>query len=231
MLRSWTYGASARGLKAACLVWLLAGGAAAEPQEVVALGDSLTQGYGLAQGDGLVPQLEAWLAGRGHEVTLVNAGVSGDTSAGGLARVEWSLSEETDALIVALGGNDLLRGIAPETTRANIDEILAKAGAREIPVLLVGIGAPGNYGREYQTAFDSMWGELAEARDTLLYPDIFAELRAEGDAASASRRFMQPDGIHPNAEGVARIVADLGPEVEKLLERVAERQAQPAPER
>lgn len=116
----------------------------AQADEVViaALGDSLTQGYGLVQEDGFVPQLQAWLAEQGADVTIINAGVSGDTTAGGLSRVDWTLTPDVDALIVALGGNDLLRGIAPEVSRANLQGILSAAAANSVPVLLVGMQAP-----------------------------------------------------------------------------------------
>ena len=215
------YGRGGAVSKAAVALVLLCTTAQAETLEVVALGDSLTQGYGLARPEGLVPQLQDWLTERGHDVEIVNAGVSGDTTQGGLSRVEWSLSEETDALIVALGGNDLLRGIDPAVSRANLDGILEVAAARELPVLLVGLEAPSNYGPEYRDAFNAIYPELAQEYGTLLVPDFFAGLDAEGagGAAFAAQRYMQGDGIHPNAEGVVRIVETLGPEVEALLDR------------
>ncbi|MFW5642311.1 MAG: GDSL-type esterase/lipase family protein, partial [Roseicyclus sp.] len=132
-----------------------------------------------------------------------------------------ALSPEADALIVALGGNDLLRGIPPETARANLDGILAEAEARDLPVLLVGLQAPGNYGPEYKAAFDAMYPELAEEYDALHAESFLAPLSeaAETDRDGALARYMQPDGIHPNAEGVALIVEALGPAVEALIER------------
>ncbi|SIS69325.1 acyl-CoA thioesterase-1 [Roseivivax lentus] len=201
---------------------LLCGAAQAETLELVALGDSLTQGYGLPQGEGFVPTLQGWLDDQGRDVQVVNAGVSGDTTAGGLSRVEWSLSDETDAMIVALGGNDLLRGISPETARANLDGILDVAEDRGLPVLLVGMIAPSNYGPDYKAAFDALYVELSEKYGTLFYPEFFAGLRdAEGDTPSDMARFMQPDGIHPSADGVERIVQDMGPSVAELLDRAA----------
>ena len=185
---------------------------------IAALGDSLTQGYGLVPEDGLVPQLEAWLRDKGAGVRLMNAGVSGDTTAGGLSRIEWTLTEDVDALIVALGGNDMLRGLAPEAARENLDGILEVAGGRALPVLLVGIAAPGNYGPEYQAAFAALYAELAAAHGALAYPDILAPLRSDPDRALAE--WMQGDGIHPNAAGVRRVVEALGPSVLELVGRV-----------
>ncbi len=189
----------------------------AEPVTVVALGDSLTAGYGLPPEQGLVPQLQGWLTAAGAEVMVVNAGVSGDTTAGGLSRLDWSLTPETDALMVTLGGNDMLRGLPPEEARANISAILAGAKAKGLPVLLVGMQAPGNYGAEYKAAFDAIYPELAAEFGATLYPFFFQGM-TEGDADPALLRpFMQEDGIHPNAEGVARIVADLGPAVQAFV--------------
>ncbi|WP_371135525.1 arylesterase [Frigidibacter sp.] len=190
--------------------------AAADPLTLVALGDSLTQGYGLPQQEGFVPQLQSWLQANGAEVTVVNAGVSGDTSAGGLARLGWTLEGGADAMIVALGGNDLLRGLPPEETRANIDAILAEASAQGLPVLLIGLPAPGNYGADYKTDFDAIWPELAEQYGALMVPNMLAGL---SDVAPDQRAgLVQPDGLHPSAAGVAVMVETLGPEVLKLLE-------------
>lgn len=201
----------------------MAAPALAEPLTVVALGDSLTAGYGLPDGDGLVPQLQAWLRARGHEVTILNAGVSGDTTAGGLARLDWSLTPETDALIVALGGNDMLRGLPPAEARANLDAILKRSTARGLPVLLVGLAAPGNYGPDYRAEFDAIYPDLAQAYGTLLDPNLLAPLVHDGaDLAASAATYFQADGIHPNAEGVTRIVEVLGPQVEALLARVGQ---------
>lgn len=212
------YGAVAR-LRNLGLVLALTTPALAEPVNVVALGDSLTAGYGLATEEGLVPQLESWLRARGHEVTLVNAGVSGDTTAGGLARLDWSLAPDTDALIVTLGGNDLLRGLSPAEARANLDEIVKRAVARGLPVLLVGLRAPGNFGPDYKAEFDAIFPDLAAIHDALVVADLFAPLRAEAGDPAALAPFFQADLIHPNAQGVARIVEGLGPAVEELLLR------------
>ncbi|MFD0980401.1 arylesterase [Tropicimonas aquimaris] len=192
----------------------------AEPVTLAALGDSLTQGYGLPPEDGFVPQLQNWLEGRGHEVTVINAGVSGDTTAGGLSRVAWTLTPEVDAMIVALGGNDLLRGIDPASSRDNLRGILEAASEAEVSVLLVGMQAPGNYGPDYKQAFDTMYPELAEEFGALLAPSFFEGLTGDPSDAQAMGRYMQPDGLHPNAEGVAQIVEALGPRVEALIGRV-----------
>ncbi|MEZ5798609.1 MAG: arylesterase [Paracoccaceae bacterium] len=197
--------------------------AVAAPVTVVALGDSLTAGYGLAPEEGLVPQLQAWLAERGAEVVVENAGVSGDTTAGGLSRLDWALGPGADALIVTLGGNDMLRGLPPDEVRANLEAILAGADARGLPVLLVGMSAPGNFGPDYKARFDAIYPELAAAHGAVLMADFFEGFRVAGaelgDPASYAQ-WMQADGIHPNPEGVRLIVAALGPRVEELLARV-----------
>lgn len=193
--------------------------AISEPVTIAALGDSLTQGYGLVPDQGFVPRLEGWLREQGAEVALINAGVSGDTTSGGLARVDWTLTPDVDGLIVALGGNDLLRGIDPALSRSNLDGILAAAQARDLPVLLVGLEAPGNYGADFKAAFEAIFPELSAQYDTLLYPDFLAPLTAETDRNGALRLYMQGDGIHPNAAGVERIVEGIGPSVLALIEQ------------
>lgn len=191
--------------------------AMAEQKTLLALGDSLTQGYGLPVEQGFVPQLQAWLQAKGADVTVVNAGVSGDTTSGGVSRLDWSLTPEVDAMIVNLGGNDLLRGIDPATSRANLDKILSTATARELPVLLVGLRAPGNYGPQFKADFDAMYPELAAQYGVDVEPDFFGYLMADGIAPAD---VMQPDGIHPSAAGVARIVEGIGPKVLALLDKV-----------
>lgn len=195
----------------------------AQPVTIVALGDSLTAGYGLDAPQGLVPQLEGWLKAKGADVVIQNAGVSGDTTAGGLSRVAWALGPDADAVIVALGGNDLLRGIDPANSRANLDGILKEAQSRTLPVLLVGLKAPGNFGPDYKAAFDAIYPELAQSYGALLAPGFFDGLIAAGanpaDPASMAK-WMQADGIHPNADGVKLIVEGLGPKVQELIARV-----------
>ncbi|WP_299704416.1 arylesterase [uncultured Tateyamaria sp.] len=199
---------------------LWAGAAWAEPVTIAALGDSLTQGYGLPVEQGFVPQLEAWLEDAGHDVDIINAGVSGDTTQGGLSRMAWTLTPEVDAMIVTLGGNDLLRGIAPEVSRANLQGILQAARDADVEVLVVGMEAPGNYGPDYKQAFDAMYPDIAQSFDTLYAESFFAGLGGRDTAPADVQNFMQPDGIHPNAEGVARIVEGLAPSVQALIARV-----------
>ncbi|MDG1449393.1 MAG: arylesterase [Ascidiaceihabitans sp.] len=192
-----------------------------DPIQVVAFGDSLTQGYGLQVKDGFVPQLRAWADAQGLEVALSNAGVSGDTTAGGLSRVAWTLTPDVEAMIVTLGGNDVLRGIDPAVSRANLHGILSEAKAADVTVLLIGMKAPGNFGPDYKAEFDSMYPELAEEFNAVFLDSFFAGL---GDAINdpvALGPYMQGDAIHPNADGVALIVQGVGPKLVELLERVA----------
>ncbi len=197
---------------------LLAPLARAEQITIAVLGDSLTQGYGLPVEDGLVPQLERWLHANGVKVTVLNAGVSGDTTAGGLARVDWTLTPDVDALIVALGGNDLLRGIAPAVARRNLDGILIAAANKGLPVLLIGHAAPGNFGADYKTAFDALYPELAVQYSALLYPDFLSTLNDGRSQTEVLQTLMQADAIHPNAAGVNLIVQSLGPVVLDLID-------------
>jgi acyl-CoA thioesterase-1 len=149
---------------------------------------------------------------------VVNAGVSGDTTAGGAARLAWSLDGGAQALIVNLGGNDMLRGLDPSVARANLTQILEGAKAQGLPVLLVGMIAPGNYGAAYKAQFDAIYPDLAEAFGALLLPVYFAPIA--GLDGGIDRTFMQADGIHPNVTGVVRIVEAMGPKVLELLEMV-----------
>jgi acyl-CoA thioesterase-1 len=194
----------------------------AEPVEILALGDSLTAGYGLLDENGFVPKMRGWLEEQGLDVRLVNAGVSGDTTAGGLSRVEWSLTPATEALIVALGGNDLLRGLDPAVSRANLEGILKVAQDKGLDVLVIGMEAPGNYGPEYKAEFDAMYPELAEAYGALYFPRFFEGLYTVGSTPAELRDVMQMDGIHPNAEGVDLIVEAMGPAVAELVKRASE---------
>ena len=189
----------------------------AEPLTLLAFGDSLTQGYGLPPEQGFVPQLQAWLRAKGADVTVVNAGVSGDTTAGGAARIDWSLTPEVDAMILTLGGNDLLRGIDPAVAERNLDAILTATDTQGVPVLLVALEALGNYGPDYKRDFDAIYPDLAARHGAQLADNFFAALLAPGTSQATLTTWMQPDGIHPNADGVARIVAALGPRVLTLL--------------
>jgi acyl-CoA thioesterase-1 len=212
------------GMRKVWAIILMMCGSLAQADEVViaALGDSLTQGYGLMQEDGFVPQLEAWLHEHGADVRLINAGVSGDTSAGGLARVGWTLEPDVDGMIVALGGNDLLRGLEPEQVLNNIDGILQAAKTANVEVLLIGMQAPGNFGPEYKATFDQLYPDLAQSYGTVFLNSFFAGLVEDAGSSdlSALRQWFQADGIHPSAEGVARIVTAVGPKVLALVGRI-----------
>jgi acyl-CoA thioesterase-1 len=196
----------------AALVSLLVTAAAAErPARVLVLGDSLTSGYGLDDADAAFPaRLQAALAARGRVVTVVNAGVAGDTTAGGRSRLDWALADRPDAVIVELGANDGLRGIGPAATRANLDAILARLKAMGVHVLLAGMLAPPNMGREYGHAFNGMFPALAEKHGVAFYPFFL-------DGVAARPALNQPDGIHPNRRGVAEIVDRMLPHVLRLL--------------
>ena len=193
--------------------------AAAEPARIVAFGDSLTSGYGLPPEDGFAAQLQRWLADHGTEAEVQNAGVSGDTTAGGLARIDWTLSAPADAMIVTLGGNDLLRGLPPEEARANLDAILARIADKGLPVLLVPMLAPGNYGPDYKASFDAIYADLAADHGAILADPFLAPILALPDRQQALADYIQPDGLHPTAKGVALVVEALGPKVLELLRR------------
>jgi acyl-CoA thioesterase-1 len=186
------------------------GNAAAEPLRIVALGDSLTAGLGLAEKQAFPSKLEAALRAKGHDVELINAGVSGDTASGGLARLDWSVPDNANAVILELGANDALRAVDPGTTRKALDAILKNLKARKIEVLLAGMQAPRNMGLDYNAAFDRIYPELAKSYDVLLYPFFL-------DGVAADAKLNQRDGIHPTAEGVDVIVARILPFVEKLI--------------
>jgi acyl-CoA thioesterase I len=204
-------------LAAVCLiVW--ASAAMAEVR-VLAFGDSLVQGYGLPAEDGFVPQLQAWLHSRGAaDVEVINGGVSGDTSAGGLGRIDWALSDNVDAVIVELGANDMLRGLPLDALRDNLDGVLQAVESAGLPALLVGVSVPANYGSAYRSEFRAVYQDLAADSGAILYPDFFAGMQA-GRTMETAVRLMQDDGIHPNAEGVRANVEAIGPVVLQLVER------------
>ena len=183
---------------------------AAETVRIVALGDSLTAGYGLDAEDSFPAVLETELRARGHDVEVVNAGVSGDTTRGGLERLDWSVPEGTDAVILELGANDALRGIEPAATRANLESIVEQLVARDIAVLLAGMQAPPNLGDDYAAAFNSIYPDLAGPSGVLLYPFFLAGVAAE-------RHLNQSDGMHPNEAGVQAIVERMIEPVEALI--------------
>lgn len=179
----------------------------------MAFGDSLTAGYGLAPGQGFPEKLQARLRERGHDVKVMNAGVSGDTTAAGLARLDWAIGEAADAVIVELGANDALRGLAPAQTASNLDEIVGRLRGRGIPVLVAGMLAPRNLGPDYAAAFEPVFGDVAARHDAVFYPFFL-----DGVAAEAS--LNQADGMHPNADGIEVIVERILPAVETLIAEI-----------
>lgn len=206
----------AAALTIACIVafWLAGGvGAASRPIKIVALGDSLTAGYQLPAGAAFPAQLETALKAKGLTVEIVNAGVSGDTSSGGLARLDWSVPEGTDAVILELGANDMLRGVEPEITRATLASIIRRLQERRIEVLLCGMLAVPNLGPDFARAFNGIYPQLAAANGLVFHP-FFLEGVAGKDMLN------QADGLHPTAAGVAAIVARILPKVEALIARV-----------
>jgi len=191
----------------------VAGPAWGAPPRLLVLGDSLSAGFGLAHDDGFEVQLQRALATQGHEVTVVDGAVSGDTSAGGLARLDWTLGDGADAAIVELGANDGLRGLDPKEVQANLTAILDELAAKHIPVLLTGMYAPPNLGADYQAAFRAVFDRLGK-RAGVVYDPFFME------GVAMHPELIQADGLHPNAEGVKREVARLLPVVEQLLAKI-----------
>jgi len=184
--------------------------AMAAPPRILAFGDSLVAGYGLPAEDAFPVRLQAKLASDGHAVEIVNGGVSGDTSAGGLARLDWALADKPDLVLVEFGANDALRGTDPKVTAANLDRILARITAAGSRILLVGMKAPSNWGRQYQDEFDALYPALAAKYHVPLYPFFL-------DGVAMDATLNQPDGLHPNPRGVAIIVDRIAPYVERLL--------------
>ena len=190
--------------------------AADRPVRIVALGDSLTAGFNLPGSAAFPAKLEKVLKQKGVAVEIANAGVSGDTASGGLGRLDWSVSDGTDAVIVELGANDMLRGVDPAVTRRALEEIVRRLTERHIPVLLAGMRAAPNLGDQYVGAFEAIYPELAAKYDLLLYPFFL-------DGIVGDSKFNQRDGLHPTAAGVDKIVAGILPKVEELVARVRER--------
>ncbi len=186
------------------------------PLKIVAFGDSLTAGYGLSAQDAFPAALERALKAKGHNVEVENAGVSGDTASGGLSRVDWSIADGTDAVIVELGANDMLRGVEPKVTRQALDDILAKLKARNIPVLLSGMRAAPNMGAEYVREYEAIFPALAQKYDVVFYP-FFLE------GVAADPKLALRDGVHPNGAGVQIIVDGILPKVEELIARAKTR--------
>ena len=186
--------------------------AAARTLRLVALGDSLTAGLGLAPGKAFPDRLEAALRAKGWDVKVINAGVSGDTAADGLARYEWAVPPDANALIIELGANDMLRGLKPEATKATLAAILDKARAAHLPTLLAGMRAAPNLGPEYASQFSAIYPALAKAYDVPLYPFFL-------DGVAGDPKLNQPDGLHPTADGVEVIVQRILPSVEALMKQ------------
>ncbi|WP_244641739.1 arylesterase [Chelatococcus reniformis] len=185
-------------------------GPGSAPLRVVALGDSLTAGFGLPQPDAFPAVLQKALAAKGHNVTIANAGVSGDTTSGGLARLDWSVPDGTQAVILELGANDMLRGIDPAVPRTALEGIIAKLKERGIPVLLTGMRAAPNLGGPYAAQFEGIYTDLAKRYQLMLYPFFL-------DGVAGDRELLLPDGLHPNAAGVRTIVERILPTVERFL--------------
>jgi acyl-CoA thioesterase-1 len=182
----------------------------AAPIKILAFGTSLTQGYGLPPGTEYPAVLEAALKADRIDARVINAGVSGDTSAGGVSRIDWSLAGHPDYAIVELGSNDALRGLSPEQTEKNISAVLEKLKAAHVPVLLLGMRAPRNLGKEYAAEFDPIYASLAKKYGVLLYPFML-------EGVALNPKLNQADGIHPNPQGVKIIVAHILPYVKKLI--------------
>ena len=190
-------------------------GADPSPIRILALGDSLTAGYGLADlGDSFPAQLEIALRAKGHNVAIIPGGVSGDTTSGGRTRLEWSLADKPDAVIVELGANDALRAVDPEITEDNLDAIVRRIRLDGTPVLLAGMLAPPNLGRDYGDRFNAIYPKIAKATGALLYPFFL-------DGVAASADLNQNDRMHPNPQGVKIIVEKIMPAAEKLIAQAA----------
>jgi len=183
---------------------------------LVALGDSLTAGYGLPQEAAFPVVLEKALKAKGYKVEIANAGVSGDTSSAGLDRLDWSIPDGTDGVIVELGANDMLRGLDPAGTRRNIEAIVERLKSRNIPVMLAGMYASRNLGSDYIQKFDTIYSDIAKKHDLVLYPFFL-------DGVAGERSLNLPDGLHPTAKGVEIIVARILPSVESFLARLIRR--------
>ena len=202
-----------------CCWAAFSGIARADMLRIVGLGDSLMAGYELAPGDAFPVKLEAALRQKGYDVEIANAGVSGDTTSGGLSRLDWSVPDGTDAVLLQLGGNDALRGITPEKTRANLEDMILRLKRRGITVLLVGMLSPPNMGSDYAAQFNRIYPELSESHEVALYPFFL-------DGVAAEPGLDIGDGIHPNERGVDIMVARFLPHAENLIERISRTETQ-----
>ena len=190
----------------------------AKPIRIVAFGDSLTAGYGVKPRHAFPAQLQKALKARGHNVVVVNAGVSGDTTAAGLERIAWAVPDGTDAVILEFGGNDALRGIDPKVTRANLDKIISSLKDRDIPILLAGIRAPANWGEDYSKAFDVIFPDLADEYGLVFYPFFLENV-------VLNPKLNLNDGLHPNSKGITEIIKRIVPSVEELIDRASTQRA------
>jgi acyl-CoA thioesterase-1 len=201
------------------LIIYLAPTLAYSEQKVFILGDSITHGFGLAVEDALVNQLSNWFASKGLNITFINGGVSGDTTAGGLERLSWSLTDDVSALVVALGANDVLRGFPPELTRENLSAIIDIAENNKTPVLLVGTYAPGNYGEQYKLDFDAIFTDLVEEKRIAYIDSYFKPMIDDIKNGKDVSYLLQADGLHPNPAGVKVIVEYISPQILKFLRK------------
>jgi acyl-CoA thioesterase I len=191
---------------------------AAEPVKILAFGDSLTAGFGLSEAEAMPMQLSQALDKMGRPALVINGGVSGDTTAGGAARIDWALADKPQIMILALGANDMLRAIDPATTRANLETIIDKAQASGVEIVLAGMLAPPNLGADYKNAFDALYPDLAKAHNLLFMPFLLQDVAQQAG-------LNQGDGMHPNGEGVAVMVEHLLPLVTEAMDRVSKRDA------
>jgi acyl-CoA thioesterase-1 len=205
-----TFKALGIALCAALTVFLSESAAIARSLNVVAFGDSLTAGYQLPPDEAFPARLEALSRQKGLDVTITNAGVSGDTTADGLARLDWSIPDGTDGVILALGANDALRGLSPEDSRKNLDAMLTRLRERNIPVVLAGIYAPPNMGKDYETRFNPIYAELGKSHGAPLYPFLL-------DGVVLDSRLKLEDGMHPNGEGTKLMAEKFFPVFETFL--------------
>ncbi len=189
----------------------------AESPTILALGDSLVQGYGLSNNEGFVAQLEKWLSDSGEPVKIINAGVSGDTTAGGLERLLWSLNDDVDAIILVLGSNDMLRGIDPRESRSNLKKILEVGRKLKLRLMIIGVPAVNNFGPLYKKKFDAIFPDLATAFNAKYFKNFFEPIMDPENPNLPHLHFLQQDRLHPNAEGIAKIVEKLGPMVQDLI--------------
>lgn len=207
---------------AIALFLVFAGAAAAGPAlaqehlKIVGFGDSLMAGYQLESDEGFPARLEAVLQARGHQVSIADAGVSGDTTSGGLARLDWSIPEGTDGVILELGANDALRGLPPQKTRENLEAMILRLKQRGIEVLLAGMLAPPNLGGDYETAFNAIYPELAVKHDLLFYPFFL-------DGVTGVPGMVLDDGMHPNAKGINQMTENILPVAEQFIDRIKAR--------